>query len=361
MAAMALIGVLLACVAPRAGAVTAGEPANPEAWPWVAALMDPAEPDPYEAQFCAAMQVRPGWYLTAAHCVEIDGRFKRPAELQIGFGSAVLSQITTRVPVRRVVVYPSRKPKGPNGRPYDLALLWTGVSQGVPSPPLSPNWGALTSTSAWIAGWGNTGAAFPDELMTARIRVLAPHVCRRELGTPYGTFCAGTLTGKDSCQGDSGGPLMDFDRIYELIGITSFGPANCSGLIGVYTHVGHYKAWITQVIRGRSSGRVSLPEIRATSLSVVRDDEVRATARWCQKGARNHRITVEFNVVYRDGRRFHTKKLHGRAGPGCMTARAFFPVNQIVQPGKWRLVAKVHDRTEKLSATEHEGGTIRVV
>lgn len=360
-AMLVLLGALFAVAVPRVEAVTAGEPANPEAWPWVAALMNPNEPDPFEAQFCAAMQISPGWYLTAAHCLERGGRFSRPEELQIGFGSANLSEITTRVPVRRVVVYPSRKPAGPVGRAYDLALLWTGVAQGVSSPPLSPNWGPLTSTSAWIAGWGDTGHGFPDELMTARVRVLAPHVCRRTVGTPYGTFCAGTLTGKDTCSGDSGGPLMDHDRFYQLIGITSFGPRDCSGLIGVYTHIGHYKAWITQVIRGRTTGRVSLPEIRSTSLSVVRDDWVRASARWCQKGARGHQLVAEFNVVYRDGRKFHTRKLFGRANAGCMTATVFFPPSQITTSGRWRLVAKVHDRTDGLSATEHEAGTLRVL
>src|SRR5687767_10388510 len=52
----------LAAAAP-ADAVIGGRPAT-EAYPWQIALADG------QGQFCGASLVRPGWALTAAHCVE---------------------------------------------------------------------------------------------------------------------------------------------------------------------------------------------------------------------------------------------------------------------------------------------------
>ncbi|GBP52153.1 Phenoloxidase-activating enzyme [Eumeta japonica] len=51
-------------------------------------------------------------------------------------------------------------------------------------------------------------------------------------------MCAGGEKGKDSCSGDSGGPLMyENGRLYEVIGVVSFGPTPCGleNVPGVYT------------------------------------------------------------------------------------------------------------------------------
>lgn len=67
-------------------------------------------------------------------------------------------------------------------------------------------------------------------------------------------MCAGGQPGKDSCRGDSGGPLMyenPATRLYEVIGVVSFGPTPCGlpDIPGVYTKVFAYKDWIRSQIR----------------------------------------------------------------------------------------------------------------
>lgn len=60
-------------------------------------------------------------------------------------------------------------------------------------------------------------------------------------------LCAGGKKGVDTCGGDSGGPLMrEIEGNYHLIGVVSFGAANCGtkGVPGVYTNVAMFVDWI---------------------------------------------------------------------------------------------------------------------
>jgi len=63
-----------------AGGVTAQEPAHapdilggreaqPGAYPWQVALIDPLQPNTYTGQFCGGSLIDEEWVLTAAHCV----------------------------------------------------------------------------------------------------------------------------------------------------------------------------------------------------------------------------------------------------------------------------------------------------
>lgn len=67
-------------------------------------------------------------------------------------------------------------------------------------------------------------------------------------------ICAGDTTGeRDTCQGDSGGPLQistwaESQRIYYVIGITSFGRGCATRQPGVYTRVSYYLDWIESVV-----------------------------------------------------------------------------------------------------------------
>lgn len=67
-------------------------------------------------------------------------------------------------------------------------------------------------------------------------------------------ICAGDETGeRDTCQGDSGGPLqlstwLNSQRLYHVIGITSFGRGCATTHPGVYTRVSYYLDWIESVV-----------------------------------------------------------------------------------------------------------------
>ena len=65
--------LLLAVLAPQAGAVIGGQAAAPGAWPFAAALIDGAAADTLAGQICGAVVVAPREVVTAAHCVAPEG------------------------------------------------------------------------------------------------------------------------------------------------------------------------------------------------------------------------------------------------------------------------------------------------
>jgi secreted trypsin-like serine protease len=360
--ALALLLVLLAAPAlgGRAAAVTAGEPANPEAWPFVVALLRPGEADPFEAQFCAGAVVAPTWVLTAAHCVERAGRGVAPAEVQVAAGRAVLSRIgaAERLPVARIARYPGRRA---GAGPYDIALLRLTSPARVPAAALSGDARGRAGGAgrAWVAGWGETGTGFPDELLTGQATFFAPAACRRELGLPFGTFCA-SIPGREasSCFGDSGGPLATFGRRVELVGVVSFGPSDCAGL-AAYSNVGLYRPWIDHVLRGGDPA-ISLPQVRKTRLRQT-GAGVSVYANWCQAGAVGHRQRIAYTLRRSGGSsRWWTISFSGRASQTCMQAEGLIPLERL-GPGVWRLTVKVRDTTSGLAYVARDVARVSVV
>ncbi|XP_022919520.1 venom protease-like [Onthophagus taurus] len=123
------------------------------------------------------------------------------------------------------------------------------------------------SNSNFIAtGWGNTefGGTASDVLQKVDLVMYSYDKCnitfgpqrKLERGVDVNSqLCAGGGEGeqKDTCQGDSGGPLQveinDSPKLYEIIGVTSFGKGcGLENIPGVYTKVDYFNPWIVDIV-----------------------------------------------------------------------------------------------------------------
>lgn len=107
-----------------------------------------------------------------------------------------------------------------------------------------------------LGGKPSTGLLKADLTLVANSVCSAGYIGESSLvdGILPSQICAGDETGeRDTCQGDSGGPLqvvtwLNFQRIYHVIGITSFGRGCATTQPGVYTRVSYYLDWIESVV-----------------------------------------------------------------------------------------------------------------
>ena len=258
---------------PRAGSglerIVGGRPAQPGAFPWMVALLNAAEPDPFQAQFCGGSLVAPEWVLTAAHCF-FDPRGEPDVDVQsldLLLGTTVL-QIGAgqRIRAAQIVIHPNYDPRRGTEGGNDIALVRLSRPVTLPTLPLvQPNQTSLTApgTFATILGWGATfpraldqePSGFALDLQQAEVPIVANEVCNAPQsynGTILDTMlCAGfPQGGVDTCQADSGGPLLvPSGSGFALAGITSFG-RGCAqpNFYGVYTRVSSFVGFVQSVI-----------------------------------------------------------------------------------------------------------------
>lgn len=106
-----------------------------------------------------------------------------------------------------------------------------------------------------VSGWGRLSRFGPPATLLQRLEL--PRVplqeCRlhTQLNITKNMLCAGFKSGgQDACEGDSGGPLVTrYKKTWFLTGVVSWGKGCANeNQYGVYTRVGNFLDWISNMI-----------------------------------------------------------------------------------------------------------------
>jgi secreted trypsin-like serine protease len=245
-----------------------GAPADPAAFPFVAALLEAdayRKQGVYQAQFCGASLTTPSVLVTAAHCVvnQKTGERLDPSEILVSFGPTLKIPNPRIIAVTDIDVHPNYRLRTADN---DIAVLT--LAQPVEDVPLIPvvtlsqlDEYTAAGTKATIVGWGNTsssGNVFPDALRSGQVEIFPSPSCgsgksyvvdgvrfrgyRSDEASAENMICAAGVTADadviDACQGDSGGPLLvGTGTERRLVGVVSWGERCASYFPGVYTRV----------------------------------------------------------------------------------------------------------------------------
>ncbi|XP_011176673.1 proclotting enzyme isoform X2 [Zeugodacus cucurbitae] len=231
--------------------ITGGRPAEPDEWPWMAALIRPGLP----YVWCGGALVTDRHVLTAGHCVhkfKMEDIFVRLGE----YNTQMINETRARdFRIANMVIHIDYDPLTYENDiallRLDRATLFNTYIWPVCMPPIGQSWEGQVGV---VTGWGTQTFAGPHSeiLMEVLLPIWKLADCRRAMveRIPDTVMCAGVREGgQDSCQGDSGGPLLVQlpNRRWVTVGIVSWG-VRCgeANRPGMYTSVNHYMHWILQ-------------------------------------------------------------------------------------------------------------------
>lgn len=235
--------------------IIGGSQSPPGKWPAQVGLLNAAEPNNYDAQYCGGSVIANKFILTAAHCVDF---LVSPSEIEVLVKTQSLASGGNRKPVKNFWIHPKWNP---DTFDYDVAVikLKSKVS-GIPANSLITKKQSQKSVkpgkNSIVTGWGNTSTSssvFPTELRQVKV----PFVSRATCNQPQSyngditarMICAGFAGGgMDACQGDSGGPQVVWHKKKKWsiqAGIVSWG-AGCAqpNFYGVYSNINTLRGWI---------------------------------------------------------------------------------------------------------------------
>uniref|UniRef100_A0A8D3D839 ST14 transmembrane serine protease matriptase a n=1 Tax=Scophthalmus maximus TaxID=52904 RepID=A0A8D3D839_SCOMX len=235
--------------------IVGGQEAEEGEFPWQVSLQIKGY-----GHVCGASIISPRWLVTAAHCVQDDGktRYSQPGTWEAYLGlhkQGKLGGAVVKRNLKQIIPHPNY-----NAFTFDndiaLMELDSPVTYSDYIRPIclpSPQHDFPNGNTVWITGWGATreGGFAATVLQKAQVRIINHSVCDKLMGGQLTSrmLCAGVLSGGvDACQGDSGGPLSSPSgtRMF-LAGVVSWGDG-CArrNKPGIYSTVTKFRGWIKE-------------------------------------------------------------------------------------------------------------------
>lgn len=229
-----------------------GEDVKKNEWPFFAYITIMQDSSYFT---CSGVIIAPNLVMTAAHCVTIDGRMLDASAFEVAAGFFDMHELLNKRKVKQVIMSDGNFVSDPSiGLQYDYAILVLDKDYEsnesikfacLPFEPID-----ISKSSCFLIGAGKIPNQFqvlvyPEKVQ--KMAVVQTSCSKWNLKDDDRTrICFTKKDGPgDSCEGDSGGPVLcrsGPNRIYKVIGLTSYGSQDCDGktevkFVGVYTNV----------------------------------------------------------------------------------------------------------------------------
>ncbi|MDM8535476.1 serine protease [Desulfobacterales bacterium HSG17] len=240
--------------------IIGGRNADPEDWPWMAALVYSSSYSNSSGQFCGGSLIHPLWVVSAGHC---GYKYRNnPGEIEIIIGINDLTDDNAeRIGVKQIVIH---KDYDDNSLYSDIALFELEKPVFTKTIPIISDDIELEGMDAKVIGWGATYLEKTTILQEVSVPIISNLDCNNAFiaNNSYwyppdiehvtdNMLCAGLSEGgKDACQGDSGGPLMVWhENKWNLAGMVSWGEG-CAmpDVYGVYSRVSKFFDFINKYV-----------------------------------------------------------------------------------------------------------------